>query len=383
MPPKKNGTAKVGSAKEIGSFNVGDIVLGRLKGFPMWPSRVVDPDNVNAAVAAARPSKKPDVYAVQFFPAGDFAWLNARDIKALPAHQITAYLQEGHRKGGELKLAYEVAADPSEWDTKMAEHAARQQDEDVDELEDDEEDGDVDVEDEEGGSSSKKRKAPKSKTTEKKKPKTTKEPKSKPAAEPKKKSTGKKIQLESNVDVNTVGGNDDPNSTDPVCMKVKDWRHKLQRAFLSGKSLPTAEDMDQHDETFRAIEEYKGMTIEALSYSKIGKVMKKIVTLEGIPRNDELKITERAKKLMDGWTDFIDSQPNGTARNGSSAPADKPKSVKAEESKSDVKQAKDEKADVEAAEKKAEGASDGANGEAKEETKEAEVPGSEAPTTEA
>jgi hypothetical protein len=28
--------------------------------------------------------------------------------------------------------------------------------------------------------------------------------------------------------------------------------------------------------------------------------MKKIVTLEGIPRNDELKITERAQKLMDG-----------------------------------------------------------------------------------
>jgi hypothetical protein len=28
--------------------------------------------------------------------------------------------------------------------------------------------------------------------------------------------------------------------------------------------------------------------------------MKKIVTLEGIPRNDELKITDRAKKLMDG-----------------------------------------------------------------------------------
>lgn len=32
----------------------------------------------------------------------------------------------------------------------------------------------------------------------------------------------------------------DPLSQNPECVKVKDWRHKLQRAFL-GKSLPTAD----------------------------------------------------------------------------------------------------------------------------------------------
>jgi len=32
----------------------------------------------------------------------------------------------------------------------------------------------------------------------------------------------------------------DPNSSDPECVKVKDWRHKLQRAFL-GKAPPTAD----------------------------------------------------------------------------------------------------------------------------------------------
>ena len=31
----------------------------------------------------------------------------------------------------------------------------------------------------------------------------------------------------------------DPLSKDPECVKVKDWRHKLQRAFL-GKGLPGA-----------------------------------------------------------------------------------------------------------------------------------------------
>jgi hypothetical protein len=35
----------------------------------------------------------------------------------------------------------------------------------------------------------------------------------------------------------------DPLSTDPECVKVKDWRHKLQRAFL-GKAPPTADVSD-------------------------------------------------------------------------------------------------------------------------------------------
>lgn len=75
------------------------------------------------------------------------------------------------------------------------------------------------------------------------------------------------------------------------------------------------QEMPAHDETFKKIEAYNDMTIQALQYSKIGKgrsarapvcrvftdgsaVMKKISTLEGIPRDDELHIRERAAKLM-------------------------------------------------------------------------------------
>ncbi len=73
--------------------------------------------------------------------------------------------------------------------------------------------------------------------------------------------------------------------------------------------------MNAQDELFKAIEAYDKITVDALQYSKIGKgessammdemyltaqVMKKICTLDNIPRNDELKITERARKLMEG-----------------------------------------------------------------------------------
>lgn len=376
--------------------------MGRLKGYPAWPSRVVDPDNVNQKVAKARPSTSPSIYCVQFFPVGDHAWLNARDIKSLPAHQIRAYLEESHRKkDGDLKKAYEIALNPSEWETRQSEYAVAAAEREDQLADEDEEDYEVEDEEEEG---SKKRKAPsKSKAKTEKKAKVDKpKPASKPAKATKKTPASKQPESKSAPE-NQVPVDEDPLASDPVCLKVKDWRHKLQRAFLS-KSLPTADDMDAQDEIFKAIEAYEDMTIDALQYSKIGKVMKKIVTLEGIPRNDELKITDRAKKLMDGWTDFIESAQNGANGhangngNGDSAPAaessSKPKSTKsakpestkaepkadAEASAADAKDAKDASGDVEMAEKKADGEEpkEEANGEAKkEEEKESEMPGAE------
>ncbi len=86
----------------------------------------------------------------------------------------------------------------------------------------------------------------------------------------------------------------DPLANDPEAKRIKEWRHKLQRAFLS-KTLPTAEvglgagprvrmgaradaaaharpqEMPTYDELFKTIESYDGMTIEYLQHSKIGK----------------------------------------------------------------------------------------------------------------
>lgn len=53
--------------------------------------------------------------------------------------------------------------------------------------------------------------------------------------------------------------------------------------------------------------------------------MKKIAALNNVPRDDELKITSRAEKLMKEWTDFINQSEGGgsTAANGSAEKADK------------------------------------------------------------
>ncbi|KAL7418503.1 hypothetical protein Q5752_006961 [Cryptotrichosporon argae] len=272
----KSGTPAAGKAKprsSVGkkaapgadkSFAVGDIVLARLKGFPAWRD----------------------------------SWLNARDITPLSPSDIKTWLSETHRKAsGGLREAYETAADPSEWLAVQDQARAEQDvaDEDVDELE------------EEEGAGAKRKRAPPAEKS-KKKPKTEKK---KAEAAPKSKTQAPKSDAK---DVKAADGGDEL-ANDPEAAKVKDWRHKLQRAFL-GKSVPEAQEMDQYDELFKTIENYKGMTIKYLLHSKIGKVMKKIGALPEIARDGELKISERANKLMNEWQEAINKEngENGEAK---------------------------------------------------------------------
>jgi len=224
------------------------------------------------------------------------SWLPPREISPLKPHQIDAFINEPHRKAsGSLRTAYLTAQDPTEWDAQQA--AALRQleeaeaDEDVDELEEEED------EEEEPTSGKRKRSAPAQKK-DAKKAKTTKkvsfqlfshhktdhqaaaEPKPKAAAE-KPKSDKPKDKAASAAATDDAGAGEspsdvmrkltpDPLAADPEAVKVKDWRHKLQRAFLV-KGVPDASEMDTYDDLFRSIENYTDMKLEYLQFSKIGK----------------------------------------------------------------------------------------------------------------
>ncbi|OCF38953.1 hypothetical protein I317_07247 [Kwoniella heveanensis CBS 569] len=344
----KKGQAAAAAANEKSSYDIGDIVLARLRGYPPWPARIADPETIPRNVLKQRPGKNPSIYCCQFFPAGDYSWLQSKEIKPLSPSDISSWLSEPHRKiTGGLRDAYLTAQDPSEWDEEQAEiHRANEEAENaVDELEDEEEE-----EEPTSGGKRKRAEAPKSKA------------KSKPAAKPKAEKA-KPVKAAAKPD-NQETVDEDPLASNPECVKVKDWRHKLQRAFLS-KTLPSAEEMPTYDELFKTIESYNAMTIDALQYSKIGKVMKKIVTLPDIPRNEEFKITDRASKLMHQWTDFIASsepKPNGSASatevaangngNGDAEKKQEEEKAPAEEKKDEVTEAEPEKKEVAAEEKK-------------------------------
>lgn len=174
---------------------------------------------------------------------------------------------------GLLREAYETAQDPADWisgqdELRAKRLAAEDEAEDVDQLEDEDDDAQA--------GSKRKSKAPAKKTA--KKAKSTKvsvqlrqpstdqlmgilqadadeKPKAKaakPKAAAKSKEPESKAEAKAPVDDGGYCVNSkphlssliltffpiDPLASDPECVKVKDWRHKLQRAFL-GKGLPT------------------------------------------------------------------------------------------------------------------------------------------------
>ncbi|KAJ7679555.1 hypothetical protein DFH06DRAFT_1465587 [Mycena polygramma] len=106
--------------------------------------------------------------------------------------------------------------------------------------------------------------------------------------------------------------------SDPEALKVREWRHKLQKTFLNSKSLPPDEDMPQVDSVFSNVEGYQNMNIEYLRYSKIEKVMRHISLLESgkVPRDDEFKFRYRAKVLVDKWQGILDGSAAVTERDG-------------------------------------------------------------------
>ncbi|EEB96862.1 hypothetical protein MPER_03925 [Moniliophthora perniciosa FA553] len=88
--------------------------------------------------------------------------------------------------------------------------------------------------------------------------------------------------------------------------QVREWRHKLQKAFLSTKGPPKKSEMPAMNDLFTQIEQYGDrMTVEQLSYSKIVKVLRHITALDPtkdrIPRDEEFKFRERSTALVNKW----------------------------------------------------------------------------------
>ncbi|KAI8461287.1 hypothetical protein BY996DRAFT_6408785 [Phakopsora pachyrhizi] len=75
---------------------------------------------------------------------------------------------------------------------------------------------------------------------------------------------------------------------------VRNWRHRLQRAFL-GKSDVNEKMMPDIDEVFKSIEAFE-MKMEWLTSSKLGKVLKQVGALDNskVPLDEKYNIRARA-----------------------------------------------------------------------------------------
>ncbi|KAM0789449.1 hypothetical protein ACM66B_000271 [Microbotryomycetes sp. NB124-2] len=287
MPPK----ASAGADK---TFETGDVVLGKLKGYPAWPGHIVDNESAPPKVRKEKPSKSKSSYLVQFFPTGDFAWLSSRDISTLSPQDIDAFFNSKGKKKADLSAAYETARDPDTWREQRATYVASFDNfptdtaeyDDVDQLASDEESGKKRKRKSDAGKKGTggEKKAKKAKLQAGGKDEPEDKPEDKPA--PKKAKSGSE-------------------SDSPELKQVRDWRHKLQKVFISQKK-PTSEDMTKCKEYFAAMEEFD-MQKEWLTETKLAKVLKRIAQMKDseIPDNDQYNFRSRSSALAAKWSNQV------------------------------------------------------------------------------
>nr|GAT48095.1 predicted protein [Mycena chlorophos] len=420
VPKRPTKKAKQDDA-ELESFAPRELVLAKLKGFPLWPAMIIEPKHTPTAIRAMQPvGRKNPAYAVRFFPKGDYLWLSGSVLTRLTTERIVEYQSacadleaqttekqsetKGKKKGEgigrkDLMEAYEAANNLAHWEkeheaalkaVKKEEAKKRKkekaQEEEVDELEEDEpaKTGQKRARAApktkaaapktkakaapKAAGSTKSKKAPTAaaskskKTTSKAAPPKTKRkvaPKSKATVEsedeagaapeedevaeeeedgpPKKKARtaggaagaskakakggakaagkagAKKATPKAKVEVNGNGKDDDKNDleNDPDARQVRDWRNKLQKCFLKQSEVPPKEsEMPAMDALFTQVENYEEMSVEYLTFSKIGKVMRHIHLLEParVPRDDEYNFRDRAKVLVDKWNGMLSAE---------------------------------------------------------------------------
>ena len=56
----------------MANFKIGELVWAKMTGYPYWPGKIVEPDE-----QVKKPSKKTEMFFIQFYGTGDYAWTKA------------------------------------------------------------------------------------------------------------------------------------------------------------------------------------------------------------------------------------------------------------------------------------------------------------------
>lgn len=83
-------------------------------------------------------------------------------------------------------------------------------------------------------------------------------------------------------------------------------RHKLQRAFL-GTTAPKEADMPTLAGYFTKLESYEDLEVSIIRSTRINKVLKFILKLDSIPREEEFNFRSRALALLNEWKTVLAS----------------------------------------------------------------------------
>lgn len=95
-------------------------------------------------------------------------------------------------------------------------------------------------------------------------------------------------------------------------------RHKLQKGLLTRDQEPKPEEMKVMSEFLTKLEAFPDLEVSIIRATKINKVLKAILKLENIPKEEEFKFKPRSQTLLDKWNKLLASEQQAAS---ASAPA--------------------------------------------------------------
>ncbi|KAF2403731.1 hypothetical protein EJ06DRAFT_290840 [Trichodelitschia bisporula] len=363
----------------------GQYWYAHMKGFPPWPAVICDEEMLPESLLGKRPvgAMRPDGtyredfmeggknvrerrYPVMFLGSNEFYWQVNTELSPLDMDTLKEIVStDGHhaKKNRQLAEAYEVAAENHdlEYFKKMLrDHEERTREEREEKLKAEElkleakpskkKSGKVsspeDVEmDDVSGDADETEAKPKSKKRKKDLLSDVDTPKKlkvkaniDPTPKPKKASKPKKTQkAESDEDGPPAAGVSELSAEEKLNRKQKTIlyiRHKLQRGFLSRDQAPKDDDMPQMAEYLDQLEGFSDLEATIIRGTKINKVLKGVLKLSTVPRDDEFDFKQRCSDLLQAWAKTTDADEASavagteeTATNGVHADDSAPKAL--------------------------------------------------------
>lgn len=91
-------------------------------------------------------------------------------------------------------------------------------------------------------------------------------------------------------------------------------RHRLQKGFLSRDQAPKEEEMSAMAEFFGQLEKYDNLEPSIIRTTKIHKVLKAIVKLASIPKDEEHSFKKRSADLLEIWNKRMEGESETAAK---------------------------------------------------------------------
>ncbi|KAF1949475.1 hypothetical protein CC80DRAFT_581194 [Byssothecium circinans] len=358
----------------------GDMWFVAMRGYQPWPVIICDEDMLPETLLAKRPvsairvdgtyredyleggkNVKDRRYPIMFLGTNEFAWQVNTDLSPFNMEDVKKEVESGNtsKKNKALSLAYEEAAEGHDLeyykDMLKSHEAAMNEDAEMKAVKAEEKatkkekaskrkstaavDSDVDMEDVDDAPTTGKRKGIKRKKEDEsdgepekpaKTPKTklklnNKPPKDASAAKPKKESKKESKAKKAKVsdDEAEAAPAEAPQMTEEERRQKREksvlyLRHRLQKGFLSRDAAPKDEDMPSMADYLKQLEDLNDLEADIIKTTKVHKVLKAIVKLNSIPKEEEFNFKTRSTNLLTKWNSAL-ADPEAPAEASSAA----------------------------------------------------------------